>query len=67
MDWTKLIAELTAAKLTQARVAELCGVAQSTISDLARGSSKSPAWELGQKLVALRRDHCNAHEARDAA
>lgn len=67
MDWTRLIADLTAAKLTQARAAELCGVAQSTISDLARGSSKSPSWELGQKLVALHRDCCNSQEARDAA
>jgi transcriptional regulator with XRE-family HTH domain len=54
MDWKGLIAELAEAGLTQVQVAAECGVAQSTISDLHRGETKSPSFELGQKLVALR-------------
>ena len=64
MDWKQLIADLGAAGLTQVRVGELCGVAQSTISDLARGASKSPTYELGAKLVQLHTQTCRP-EARD--
>lgn len=53
MDWKKLIAELSDAGVTQAEIAAECGVAQSTISDLHRGASKSPSFDLGSSLVAL--------------
>jgi transcriptional regulator with XRE-family HTH domain len=54
MDWKRLINELMEAGHTQTRIGEVCGVAQSTISDLARGASKSPTYELGAKLIELR-------------
>ncbi len=53
MDWKNLLARLAAAKLTQVQIAERCGVSQSTISDLARGATKSPGFELGMKLREL--------------
>lgn len=53
MDWKQLLARLAAAKLTQVQIAEQCGVSQSTISDLARGATKSPSFELGSKLREL--------------
>lgn len=53
MDWKKLLQELAEAGRTQVQIAQHCGVAQSTISDLARGNVKSPSFELGTKLVAL--------------
>jgi len=53
MDWKNLIAELAAAGVTQTEIATECGVSQSTISDLSRGASKSPSFELGSRLVAL--------------
>jgi transcriptional regulator with XRE-family HTH domain len=53
MDWKQLIADLIAAGMTQVRIAEACDVSQSTISDLARGATKSPAYDLGRKLEEL--------------
>lgn len=53
MDWTKLIADIMKAGVAQTVIAKQCGVAQSTISDLHRGATKSPAYELGRKLISL--------------
>jgi transcriptional regulator with XRE-family HTH domain len=54
MDWKHTLARLTAAGLTQTVIAERCGgVAQSTISALARGETKSPSFELGAALQKL--------------
>jgi transcriptional regulator with XRE-family HTH domain len=55
MDWKQTLAQLAEAGLTQVQIAERCGVAQSTISALARGETRSPSFELGaalQKLLA---------------
>lgn len=55
MDWKLTLARLADAGLTQVQIAERCKVAQSTISALARGETKSPSFELGvalQKLLA---------------
>lgn len=60
MDWKKLIAELTAAGVTQTQIAEACGVAQSSVSDLHRGATKSPSFEFGNKLASLHRDRVPA-------
>lgn len=70
MDWKKLVAELDAAGYTQAAIATHCGVAQSTVSDLARGATKSPGFEFGRKLIELRDSVCQSGETqavRDAA
>ncbi len=53
MDWKKLVAELDAAGYTQAAIAARCGVAQSTVSDLARGATKSPSFDFGRKLIEM--------------
>lgn len=55
MNWPKLIKDLTSAGLTQVRIAELCDVAQSTISDLGSGKIKSPSYALGVRLIELHR------------
>lgn len=53
MDWAKLLADMRLIGLTQGAIAQKCGVAQSTVSDLARGGTKSPSFELGDKLIRL--------------
>lgn len=51
MDWKRLLSDLTSAGLTQAEIALAVGVTQSSISDLARGTTTRPSFELGNKLV----------------
>lgn len=53
MDWKQVLTRLTDEGLTQTQIAERCGVAQSTISGLARGATKSPTYELGTQLLAI--------------
>lgn len=53
MDWKKLIGELLAENMTQVQIAEVCGVSQSTISDLYRLNDRSCSFALGSKLTAL--------------
>lgn len=47
---------------TQAQIAALCGLAQSTVSDLSKQKIRSPSYEVGQRLVDLHKEVC-----RDAA
>lgn len=58
MDWKRLLKELNAAGVTQPRIAEFCGVGQSTVSELARGVTKSPSYDFGSKLVQMHGTHC---------
>jgi len=53
MDWKRMLREISETDQTQAQVAAACEVAQSTISDLARGKIKSPSFELGARLIEL--------------
>lgn len=53
MDWKALIQRLLDAGMTQVQIAADCGVAQSSVSDLYRGASKSPSFDFGARLVAL--------------
>jgi transcriptional regulator with XRE-family HTH domain len=53
MDWKALIDDLTARGLTQAEIAEKCGVKQSTVSDLYRAETKEPRYEFGTNLRKL--------------
>lgn len=53
MDWQSLIKELRAAGYTQVQIGELCGCAQTTISDLARGTTTNPSFTVGTKLLEL--------------
>ena len=65
MNWKQLIADLAAAGVTQSQIAEECGVAQATVSDLYRGETKSPGFEFGNKLVQLHRAKVAADTASD--
>ncbi len=53
MDWQSLIKELQAAGYTQVKLGAECGCAQTTISDLARGVTKTPGFTVGMKLMEL--------------
>jgi transcriptional regulator with XRE-family HTH domain len=66
VDWKQVIADLMAAGESQTKLAEKCGVAQSTISDLYRGASRSPSFDLGRRLLDLHAARVRT-EARDAA
>lgn len=63
MNWQTLIADLIAAGMTQMQISVACGVAQSTVSGLARGESKSPSYDLGTKLVELHRSRAGTEPA----
>jgi predicted transcriptional regulator len=54
MDWKKLVVELMEAGVTQTQIAEECGVAQATVSDLSR-VTRQPSFDFGTKLIALHR------------
>lgn len=53
MDWKQVVADLKASGLKQQEIAKQCGVAQSTISDIGRGVTTSPAHDIGEKLLTL--------------
>ena len=54
MDWKSLIADLSAAGWTQARIArELGGRPQSWVADIARGRYKDLKWSDGELLRKL--------------
>mgnify|MGYP000858788168 FL=1 len=67
MHWPTIISDLKAAGLSQSQVAEKCGVAQATISDLARIEGRQPAYDLGAKLVALHAESCGPKQQQAAA
>ncbi len=67
MDWPTLIAALQAAGITQQEIADRCGVSQSTISELKRGTITSPSFDFGTKLVALHKSHCGRRTGKVAA
>jgi transcriptional regulator with XRE-family HTH domain len=58
MDWTKLIAEIQERGLSQPQIAAKCECAQSTVSDLASGTTKEPRHSLGEALKALHYETC---------
>lgn len=53
MDWPRILKDLSDRGLTQQQIAEKCGVAQGTVSDLARGTSKNPSFQFGRALLDL--------------
>ena len=53
MNWKTILADLRAAKVTQAQIAQQCGCAQTTISSLATGDTHQPIWPTGVMLLAL--------------
>lgn len=70
MDWPALLRAIKAHKLTQQQIADWCcaagvDVTQSAISDLESGKTRSPRYELGHALEALRK-HVDAEAIRAA-
>ena len=53
MNWAEVISELKSLGYTQPMVAEECGCAQSTVSDLAKGNTEDPRHSTGEALRAL--------------
>lgn len=49
---------------TQEEIADACGCAQSTISDLARGHNKNPSFQIGAALAALKPRQQHREKAR---
>lgn len=66
MDWKKLIADLMGV-MTQQEIAAHCGVAQSTVSDLHRGQTQAPSFDLGDALRTLHKQRVPADRSRKAA
>lgn len=60
MDWQSLIADLTAAGLTQVEIAEACKCTQPTISELANGKTTHTRYEIGDGLRGLHAKHARA-------
>jgi transcriptional regulator with XRE-family HTH domain len=58
MNWTKIISEIVDAGITQAQIAERCGISQPYVSDLMAGKSANPGYALG---VALEELHKKRH------
>lgn len=53
MDWAKIIEELKRRGWTQKDLAAELNVAQSSVSDLANGKTRSPAYQVGRQLELL--------------
>lgn len=53
MDWKKLINQLIADSMTQARIAAACGCSQATISDIQSGKNTDPRFSIGDSLRKL--------------
>jgi transcriptional regulator with XRE-family HTH domain len=67
MDWKQLIAEIQARGLSQQQIATKCKCTQSTISDLASGTTGQPRYSLGEALRALHFETTTAQpDRRDA-
>lgn len=66
MNWKALIRDLIETGLTQQQIAQACGTGQSHISALARGSRKSPGWELGERILRLHAERLRAGQRHDA-
>jgi transcriptional regulator with XRE-family HTH domain len=64
MDWKKLLEDLSAAGWSQAQIAERCGAAQTTVSELARGVTLDPRYGFG---AALQKLHAEVTEQARAA
>ena len=53
MTWKKTISDLQKSGLTQVQIAQLCGCAQSTVSELLSDESKVPRYPVGAALLEL--------------
>lgn len=55
MDWKTTITEIMSTGWTQKQIAAFCNCGQSNVSDLLLGKVKTPGYDLGVKLLQLRR------------
>lgn len=53
MQWKNIISDLKASGLTQMQIAEKCGCAQSTISEMATDDARIPSFPIGAALLDL--------------
>ena len=60
MDWKSLIADLAQLGMTQKEIGAAVGLSQPAVSDLARGRTPSPVWEVGEALRRLHAARCAA-------
>ena len=58
MDWKSLINALMRSGLTQKEIGVAVGLSQAAVSDLARGRTSSPVWEVGEALRRLHVERC---------
>lgn len=62
MDWKLIIGDLLAAGLRQNAIGRAVGLSPPSIIDLMSGRQKTVRWEVGDRLLALHRDHCPENE-----
>lgn len=61
MNWKKLVAELSAAGLTQKQIADAAGCSQSCIAGLSSGKrGVRVSYEIGVPLVRLHKRFCRS-------
>ena len=62
MTPSEAVQKLVIRGMSEAAIGEAVGAGQSTINRIRRGDTKSPSWDVGQKLIALakRKGRCNA-------
>ena len=53
MDWKKLLSELRAKGWTQQLIANRVGASQASVSDLYRGKTTNPTYELARSIELL--------------
>jgi predicted transcriptional regulator len=53
MQWKNIISDLKASGLTQMQIAERCGCAQSTISEMSTDGDRTPSFPIGAALLDL--------------
>ena len=67
MQWKNIISDLKASGLTQMQIAERCGCAQSTISEMSTDGDRIPSFPIGAALLDLHKKRIkkrkSAHEA----
>jgi predicted XRE-type DNA-binding protein len=63
IDWAQVVADLVTAGSTQVQIAAALDVSQSTISDIARGASKRPSYDVGSKLLKLHAERVQGRQA----
>ena len=67
MQWKNIISDLKASGLTQMQIAEKCGCAQSTISEMATDGNRIPSFPIGAALLDLHKKHLKKRKSAQVA